>query len=247
MGRRASRPNASLFQHSCTAIQPSSCNEHKAGAVQQRSRPELAAAAGREGWDESVGWGGDWARAWWGGTSSPNLWCPCGAAHLAVFPVGCPIPPHRAQHPPDPTPGQTNCPSPPRSLAPFARCRCGKLGVATRPLLLQPRRASHQRQRHLISHRTRLAESSPFTLRLLATRGRVNLVGGYSSQCIFFGRRDGQAFLHRRHGLLYLGQIRPRMGNGPGMSREQLDRKNQDPFNRRLWQHVHLSIPQSCA
>lgn len=66
-----SRPNASLFQHACTAIQPS-CNEHKAGAVQERrSRQELAAAC-RERWDERVWDGGDWARAWWGGHIKPQ-------------------------------------------------------------------------------------------------------------------------------------------------------------------------------
>lgn len=66
-----SRPNESLFQHACTAIQPS-CNEHKAGAVQERrSRQELAAAC-RERWDERVWDGGDWARAWWGGHIKPQ-------------------------------------------------------------------------------------------------------------------------------------------------------------------------------
>lgn len=66
-----SRPSTSLFQHACTAIQPS-CNEHKAGAVQERrSRQELAAAC-RERWDERVWDGGDWARAWWGGHIKPQ-------------------------------------------------------------------------------------------------------------------------------------------------------------------------------
>jgi hypothetical protein len=52
------------------------------------------------------------------------------------------------------TPRPNELPVAPRSLASFALCRCGKLGVSTRPHLSTASSTppSHQRRRHLISH-----------------------------------------------------------------------------------------------
>lgn len=192
MDGRASRPNASLFQHACTAIQPS-CNQHKAGAVQERrSRQELAAAC-REGWDESVGWRRLGARMV-GRHIKPQPLVPVWRRPPCRLPrwLSNPSASHRiARTPTNPRPNELSVAH--QSLASFALCGCGKLGVSTRPDLSTAASStppSHQRQRHLISHHIRLAESSPFSRldfwRREVGLGRVTLVGGFSNQCICF-------------------------------------------------------------
>lgn len=124
--------------------------------------------------------------------------------------------------PPDrPAPGQTNCPSPTKGRASFCTVRLRKAGRLDSTTASSSTPPSHQRQRHLISHHIRLAESSPFTLRLFWRRevGSVWLVDFPTNVFVF--RKDGQAFSYIDGTVcFYLGADPAGQGNGPGMSRD---------------------------